>query len=374
MKTISLMLVFVSVSCLAQYTASGPIMIDGQNGTVVQGLHITSTEGNCITVRNSTNISIKNNQIGPCGIASGKTLGNGISLSGNTTVYIFDNYIHEATLSSSCCDYHDSIFGTNFNNGVTIQGNVIVYGESNVEFTQGNSNITVIGNFMLNPRGPKPRGQNFQCYGGDATHQCRNVTLTSNYTLSSTDPKYTYPENQEDSVSFGFADTALVNLNYITGGHSFSGCGLIADEAANSMSFESNMLLNTGQCGIGVADGTNQLIYNNKVYNTNPVRGGGNTAIYTWKQPSEPCGPTRVTGNIADEIRNDGTHSGWWDGGGCSDTLSGNTFNEAADPLLTPVGVVFPTPLIPPQPKNCITQSPYTTNTPTQAGVPYCSN
>jgi hypothetical protein len=37
--------------------------------------------------------------------------------------------------------------------------------------------------------------------------------------------------------------------------------------------------------------------------------------------------------------------------------------------LLTPVSTVFPAPLIPPQPKNCVATSPYST----QTGLPACN-
>ena len=59
--------------------------------------------------------------------------------------------------------------------------------------------------------------------------------------------------------------------------------------------------MNTGQCGIGIADGTNHVVDSNKILNTTPVGGGGNTAIYVWKvtvfRPA--CGPVQVSNNIA---------------------------------------------------------------------------
>jgi hypothetical protein len=33
-----------------------------------------------------------------------------------------------------------------------------------------------------------------------------------------------------------------------------------------------------------------------------------------WKQYSSPCGPTAGANNIADEIKPDGSHAGYWDG------------------------------------------------------------
>ena len=357
--------------CWSQHVPSGPITVSGQSGMVIHDVHVTSTTGNCIEIRDSTNITIENSEIGPCGTAGPTTPGNGIRLSGNNGIYIYDNYIHPETASATCCDHHDGIFGSGGNQNVTIQGNVIAYGESNIEFTGTNSGITVIGNFLLNPRGPQPRGQNFQCFG-DSAHTCTNVTLRNNYALSSRDTtKYLYPENQEDSINFGYVNGATVQNNYVTGGHSPSGCGLIADDTANSIRFEHNLLLNTGQCGIGIADGTNQTVSGNKIYNATPVPRGGNTAIYVWKQYRNPCGPIAILGNVADMILSNGQHNAYWDGGGCTVSLSGNVFNAAAESQLTPARSAFPTPPIPPQPKQCVATSPYTTNGASE--VPACS-
>jgi hypothetical protein len=347
-------------------TPSGPIVINGQNGKVIQGLKITSTTGDCVQITNSTNITIQNSEIGPCA-------GNGINISGSNGVQIYDSYIHPETQSPSCCDNNDGILGQNGSQNLTIQGNVIAYSESNIEILDS-SNVTVTGNFLLNPRNDASnasRGQNFQCWTGSLGTGCTSMTLQNNYALSSTDTTlYLYPEQQEDSINFGYTNGAVVQNNYVTGGHSSSGCGLIADSTANSIHFLSNLVLNTGQCGIGIADGTNQLVDSNKVYNTTPVAGGGNTAIYTWKQYSNPCGPTTISNNIADEIKPDGSHSGFWDGGGCSTTLSGNIFSQPADALLTPTSTVFAPPLIPPKPKNCVVISPYSTQTSLASCVP----
>jgi hypothetical protein len=357
-------LVFVlfsmAMASLAQ-TPSGPVNISGQNGTVIDGVHIINPNGDCLTITNSTNITVRRSEIGPCG-------GNGINISGGGTINIYDSYIHpEKPLSTSCCDTHDGILvvGTS---GVSIQGNVIAYGEANIEATNV-SNVSVIGNFLLNPIDSDPsqpasnqsRGQNFQVWGGPSS----NMTVQNNYTLSSLDTtKYLFPENQEDSINFGVTTGIVVSGNYVTGGHSNSGCGIIADDSANSAQFKSNVLVNTGQCGIGIADGTNQVIDSNKILNTTPVAGGGNTAIYIWKQYSSACGPVQVSNNIASSVDTNGNPNSYFDGGGCAPvTLTNNVFNAAAAAQLQPVSTNLPPPPIPPQPFACAVVSPYTNNT-----------
>jgi len=345
---------------------SGPIVINGRNGTIIEGFKITSTTGDCVRIIKSVNITIQNSEIGPCA-------GNAVAITGGDGIRIVDSYIHPETLSPGCCDHNDGIFALEPSN-LLIQGNVIAYGESNIEVHGGNT-VTVIGNFLLNPRGPFPRGQDFQCWSHAArgtTPWCKNVRVENNYALSSLDTtKYLYPEASQDSINFGYTKGILAQNNYIAGGHSKSGCGLIADKAVDDVQFRNNKLLDTGQCGIGIADGTNHVVDGNKVLNRTPVPGGGNQGIYVWlvHQEDGHCGPVNVSNNIALAYKLDGSKSGFWKGQGCDPlTSTNNVFGPAAAKLLTPVDQVFPAPLIPPQPKDCVVTSPYST----QTGWPPC--
>ncbi len=331
--------------------SSGPIVINGQNGTVIEGLRITSNSGACVTITNSTNITIQNSEIGPCA-------GNGIAISGGSGINIFDSYIHPEALASACCDRNDGIFATAGTQNLWIQGNIIAYGGSNI-VVQGGINVSVTGNLLLNPQGPYPRGSNFQCW-----NNCINITVQNNYALSSNDAKYLYSEATTDSISFGVTAGFVAQNNFITGGHSVSGCGIMADTFSNNGQILSNSLLNTGQCGIGITDGSH-IANGNKVYNTNPVSGGGNTAMYVAHYgKSATCGPVTIINNVTDGLKPNGTHSGWWEAGDCGNIdIATDTFASSADTLLTPVSVVFVPPLIPPQPKNCVVTSPYSTQT-----------
>ena len=339
---------FTSSSSIQQ---SAPIVISGQNNTVIQGLKISTTHGDCVKISNSTNITIQNSEIGPCA-------GNGIKIVGGSGIKILDSYIHPETMSPICCDLNDGILAIMATQSLWIQGNVIAYGESNVEI-QGGSAVTVIGNFLLNPRGPSPRGQNFQCWSN-----CSNVTVENNYALSSSDvTKYLYPEATVDSISFGVSNGFIVQDNFVTGGHSVSGCGILADSFSNGGQILNNLLLDTGQCGIGIVDGSH-VVQQNKVYNQTPVSGSGNTAIFAAHYGhSNVCGPITVTDNVADEVKPNGTHSGWWDPGTCGPIdISSDKFGLSADSVLG-APATFSAPLIPPQPKNCVVISPYSTQT-----------
>jgi hypothetical protein len=342
--------------------SSGPVSISGQSGTVISGLKITSASGDCVTITNSSNITIKNSEIGPCG-------GHGIHVSGGNSINVYDSYIHpEMTHSTqrNCCDSHDGVYADGTNN-LTIQGNVIAYGEANIEVTHVNT-VTVVGNFLLNPINSDPsqaadqqsRGQNFQAYYG-----VQNVLFKNNYALSSLDTgKYLYPENQEDSVNFGQTNNFTVRDSYIRGGHSSSGCGVIADDGANGAQFLNNTLVDTGQCGIGIADGTTHVIDSNRILNRTPVSGGGNTAIYIWKQYGGACGPVTLSNNTAAEVQSSSNYNSYWNGGGCTPlTMTNNTWDGAAYTALEPIDTKHPAPQIPPQPFACTAVSPYTTQT-----------
>jgi parallel beta helix pectate lyase-like protein len=354
---------FATLASAQTSTPSGPLVIKRKDGQVIQGLHITSKTGDCVQIIDSSDITIQNSDIGPCA-------GNAVKVIGGNGVNIFDSYIHPETLASRCCDSNDGIFALGASH-LLIQGNVIAYGESNIEVLDGNT-VTVRGNLLLNPRGPFPRGDNFQCWRSSPTSPgCTNVTVENNYALSSLDRrKYLYPEAVEDSINFGHTDGIVAQNNYITGGHSISGCALNADQAANDAQFLNNIVVDTGQCGIAVHGGTNDLIERNKITIRNPVVGGGNQAIVVSQVHSNgACGQVTVSNNISVFHRLNGTFNGFYKGRGCDPlTLVNNVFGRAALSLLTPMERELPPPSIPPQPKNCVVLSPYST----QTGWPAC--
>jgi len=71
-----------------------------------------------------------------------------------------------------------------------------------------------------------------------------------------------------------------------------------------------------------------------------------------------------VSNNIAVFQNPDGKYNSYWDGGGCgTPTLTGDTWDLAAFNTLNPPSTTMPPPPIPPQPKNCVAKSPYSTQT-----------
>jgi hypothetical protein len=337
--------------------ASGPVSITGQNGKTIENLHITSSKGPCLTVTNSTDITIHNSEIGPC-------QGNGIVVTGGSGISIVDNYIHPEFTDKACCDSGDGVFANGTAN-ILIQGNVVAYGESNIEIMHS-STVNVIGNYLLNPRNyGGNRGANAQVLGQPTSS---SIVVDSNYAFASLDMSvYKFAANQSDSINFGGgADGIVARNNYIVGGFWASGCGLIVDSGADNAQLLNNTLIDTGQCGIGIEAGVNHTVSGNRILNRKPVQGGGNTAMIVFKlYPTDgPCGRVSITNNTAFGLKPDGMVSAFWNGGGCEPvTVSNNTFGFPAWALLTPVEKKLPPPRIPPKPWSCTAQSPFSNQT-----------
>jgi len=327
----------------------GPVVIEGKTGVTISTVNINSPGSTCVEIINSKNITVQSSEVGTCH-------GRGIYVSNSQEIHIYDNYVHPQFKVSGCCDNGDTIFVQNVND-MEVQGNVLAYGESNMEIANSH-NLLIKGNFMLNPLGPGPRGQHVQAWDDKVQ---TNIRVLNNYVLSSTDSKYLLPADQEDAINFGFVDGVVASNNYITGGKSPSGCGLIADEGANDVLFDNNTLVETGQCGIGIASGTHQVVTNNKIFNSF-IPKGGNTALYVWSQYKDPCGPVQSTGNILWATKPDGTPSSYWNGGGCDPaTFNSNTVDKDAYDKLNPIEKTNPPPRIPPFPYKCVASSPYST-------------
>ena len=388
-----------STPTLTQTVLTSTLTItDANNGQTFNNYRISTTSGDCVDINGASNVTFENSDIGPCA-------GRGIYINGGTGNNIYDSYIHVEHASMGCCDTRDGIF-LNGSNYATIQGNVVAYSETNIQTFNANS-IMIRGNFLLNPQGVFPRGQQIQTGVGTT------VTITNNFLVSTRDATLgpaigtrssasilmsqgSTSSPPEDSINIYTTQYATVGHNYVTGGldattpgsggtQSPSGCGILGADSdnvtgANNEIIKDNIVVNTGQCGIGIGTGTNQTVTGNKVINLNPNK-GGNTAIYLWKQYTPACGPVLLSGNIGAEVKPGGYGSGYWNGGGCTPVTcdgtntkidSCNIFDYAArrtaqDMLLADPAVTTP-PLIPPLPKNCVVISPYST----QRSLPPC--
>jgi len=364
-------------------TPSGPIVISGQSGTVISGLKITSTTGDCVEVINSTNVTIENSEIGPCGSNNSTANSRGIYISGGSGISVYDSYIHVENQSSVCGDSHDGIFITNAASDVTIQGNVIAYNEQNIRVWDA-SGISIVGNFVLNPRGALScsdpdnlPGHSIQAWADGGTgYWNSNITVSNNYLLNSSSTTYLYPSNSSDLISAGLTHGFTANGNYVAGGNFANACGVIADFGTTNANFSGNIISNPVGCGIGLAGGAGAVVSNNKILSLTPSASYATGITINGGQ----C-PISITGNIASAFQGNGPNQGawnqaYWSSGSCATpSLSSNTFDTGctlpscpAYNQLNPIATTNPPPPIPVQPKNCAALSPYTNNT----SVPSC--
>jgi parallel beta-helix repeat protein len=299
------------------------LVIEGERDVVIDGRTISSS-GHCVVVRNSQNVTIRNSTIGPCH-------GRGISVQDSSGVTIAGNTIQPEFKPATCCDSGSGVYALR-TQALTIDANTIAYSETNVEL-QSVTGARVTNNVLINPLGPFPRGQQVQVTVQSPSPPSRDVVIEGNRMIAGTGTSYRFPENQEDAVNLYVTENVTVRDNYIEGGHSKSGCGILADYASNGSRIVANRVFNSGNCGIGVASGHNQLVDGNQVLLTREIAGGGNVAIYVWRQ-SGTCGAVTVSNNVATFRRADGSHNPYWNGGGCTVTLEGNVFGPLAETVL----------------------------------------
>jgi hypothetical protein len=383
LRTFLAVLVLGSVASqgIAQTTQTTTLTISNQNGTVISGLTISTTSGPCISISNSTGITIQNSNIGPCGDNNSTNNSQGIYISGNSSVNIYDNYIHVENQSSVCGDSHDNIqIKNNGSTPVNIQGNVIAYGESNIHVWDA-SNISVIGNFLLNPRGATScgnpdnlQGNQFHAWADDATPNA-NITVSGNYTLVAP-AGYLYPGTGSDEIGFGVTNGFIAQNNWVQGATNPTACGIIADYKANSGQIIGNVINETYNCGVGIASGTNHVVSGNKVLITNGTGSATGVTVNGGYSPIA-CGTVTLSYNYAYAHQSNGWVQGYYNNGYCTGvTLTGNTFDVGCTaPSCTAYSALYqlpatnPPPLIPPQPYACVASSPYST----QTSKPLCS-
>jgi hypothetical protein len=357
-------------------TSSGPIVINGQHNLVISGLSISSPTGPCVQIINSTGITIRGSNIGPCGVNNSSQNGWGIYVKGGKGINIYDSYVHVENQSADCNHSHDNIYIINAST-ITVQGNVIAYGGSNIMAYNAN-NINVMGNFLLNPRGsvacssPNNLGGNqFQAWADPATPN-QNIAILNNYTVSSTDvTKYTYPGNVVDNVSFGLTNGIVVASNYVVGGQNNSGCGIIMDYNANNSQILDNVLSNNYHCGVSVASGVNHNLSGNKVLLLKPSNASAVGIEVSDDYAALPCSNVSLSGNISYAINSSNFVQGYYSNGSCASlTLKNNTIDNGCSPgncaafkLLYPIASTNLPPLIPPQPHSCVASSVYSTQT-----------
>jgi hypothetical protein len=285
---------------ITTFTPSGPIV--ATSGQVISGLSISNPNGACITLTGVTNVTITNNQIGPCGATSA---GVGIDAYNSDHLTVQNNNFN---------DVASGLYATNSANG----------------------NILFSNNYATNIRGPFPRGQiaQFNNVSGAANKILCNV---SDQVLGGTtiNGVYSGPEDHINMYMSNGTSTSPIEVAYnkLRGGGSPSGGGIMAGDTGGSYEYvHDNILVNPGQYGIAIAGGSNIQLIANQVFavqNTWTNIGG-----YVWEQGNVSCSNNTFQGNLINFTNAAGSESGYWDGGGCG-TVAGESSNTTNDTALT---------------------------------------
>jgi peptidoglycan/xylan/chitin deacetylase (PgdA/CDA1 family) len=333
-------------------TASGPIT--ATDGQVITGLHITSNSGPCVTITNKANVWINDSEIGPCG-------SDGVFISGGSGHRITNSIIHTDHGGPGNVGMGVFILGSASN--ILVHSNQFSTNESSI-YAQSSSNIRVIGNYSKNPQGPYPRGQHIQFNG------ITSGSVTDNYGVATAGQS-----DQEDAINLYQSNSINIARNYMVGGDSTTGCGiLIGDEGGTNDTVQNNTLIRTAQCGIGIAGGSGHIASGNKILDTNTVGGAGNVGLYVDNFSGSPCSNITVTDNIVSNKLPNNSYNDYYNAGNCGAvTASGNIYGDPARTLLVPESTLLPPPSIPPctynesQGESCTTD----TTAPTGGSISY---
>jgi len=283
------------VSDYLKLPVSNPKFISGQSNVVIENLRFENTSGSpIIRIVNSTNITIRN-----C---------------------FFNKGTEEAI------DIENS-------SNITVEKNLI-YGVVTGVYALNSQVIKVINNQCVNVRqrvsGGRGQLVQFNSVGGNGNEVINNRSEC-----------FQGESNPEDHISLYKSSNIIVRGNMLKGGGpSVSGSGIMSgDNGGSNQLIENNLLLNTGNAGIGVAGGDNIRVLNNKIYSIQTSV--SNNPLYVWAQAGASCSNITVTGNKVNWTNKEGQKNNGWNAGNC-----GSSYNPANNGSLTLAELNMPVHLI----------------------------
>lgn len=299
----------------------GPVLIEGEQAKLLEGVTIRSSSGPCVIVRDSVDITIRNVTLGPCN-------GQGILIEHSDDIRLLNSTVSPRYVVPSCCDLGSGVFAVD-STAIVIDSTTFSFGETNIEL-HSVEGARITNNTLTDPLGPFPRGQQIQVSWRKGFDLSRDILIEGNTMTASPGQRDGMLVFQEDAVNISYAVNVIIRDNDIEGGRSASGCAVIAEHGSARVQVLANRVLNSGNCGIGLAGGSGHLVKGNEVYLDREIEKGGNVALYAWDQSGD-CASVRFVDNIAVFKRTNGTFASYWDGGGCGSVgLEGNIFDGAA--------------------------------------------
>ncbi|HEX6946710.1 MAG TPA: right-handed parallel beta-helix repeat-containing protein [Acidimicrobiia bacterium] len=249
--------------------ASGPVTINNKSGVVIENLSISNPNGPCVSIVGSSNVTIRNSHIGPCGSWA-------VFIDRSDSVTVSDNTIR------------------------TDSGKGGVYGHMS-------SGIAVIGN-SITRSGRNPIQFDKVSGGGN---RIESNTITS----SPAEDMISIYKSGGTSGSWLRIRKNVIKNN--TGGSTTGSGIMLGDAGGGYILVEGNRLTDPGQAGIGVAGGANIRVLSNTVVSA--AHPWSNVGIYVWNQYGGSCHSIEVRGNKVDWLNKNGQRNSAWNGGGCGE-------------------------------------------------------
>jgi hypothetical protein len=275
--------------------------IVARSGQVIENVHVTTASGSCIVVpAGVSDVTIRNSEIGPCGV-NGDLNTYGVWLkAGATRVTIQRNVIHDVSTG--------------------------VFGEGAMH------PIVMDRNFVTNIRGPFYRGQMVQFDG------VSGGTSGTKITCNVSDVQGATYNNVEDHINMhnspGLANERTeIAYNRIRGGKSRSGSAMMIGDGPNgggNVWAHDNTIVNIGNAGMGIAGGRNITFENNRIFNDGSTSLSG-AAFSIRNYSGQVCEGNLLKGNRAasiDVAYGAGRQNPIFDDATCGTTLQGNVFPD----------------------------------------------
>ena len=204
-------------------------------------------------------------------------------------------------------------------------------------FAYNTQGVQVVSNQFKNMQGPYPMGQFVQF---------NHVSGSGNSFINNIGENITGQSNTEDDVNMNASNgTAsspiMISGNWIRGGTSKTGGGIVlGDNGGSYQTAENNILVNSGAYGIGIADGTNMEVINNKVYGAQTSI--SNVGIGVQNDYGLACSLNTITGNYVNWTNAKGVRNDNWNANNCGTIIgwANNTWNANINASLLPVIII----------------------------------
>ena len=257
-----------------------------------------------------------------------------------------------ADITISCCDLHSITLG--LCERVTLR-NCWIHDHADVALNLWKANDTRIegcrienvvsglfaaecrgvrftGNFCRNVKGPFPRGQmaQFDKVTGPGNLIQGNYAINDKGKSTPEDVINLFQSEGEEGSPIIVEDNYLVgDLKAGSEGKSKTGSGIMTADGGGAWQVcRRNVILSAGQCGIGVAGGTNIRVEDNFIQGLKS--NVSNVGLYIWNQSGKPSSHVTLVRNRVQWTTAKGEEDSWWDGGGITEVVQkDNTFADA---------------------------------------------